>query len=589
MRLHRFKFKMSHPRLLALFLIAMFSNAGVLNASAATSDPNLACTDVKFVFARGSGVEVGSTRDYVPFVNAVTNQFSQGNLSFSFYELGSKAGGYSGRSYPAPGIGISTWKRFDTSLGALFSGGASGTYGDSVEEGSDEAMSFILLYRAKCPSSKIVLAGYSQGAQTVSRTLQKIKPAWITAAATFGDPKLYLPEGKRNLFSTSFGLSTKACTVGASSYSPYRTYVPDCYAYEGILGGYQPYQLSGYDGKLLAYCQFHDVICSSYIDIDNLAYGHATYDQQGTYARAAADLYDKVYYSSTSSRSPTYDVAILVDNSTDAADFLPVLKTYALRLANSTFRRGGRVALLSFGDPYATGLFEVCNFSTCSASNIEENLSWIASYGTSYASVLSGSYGTLTTLSWKAGASKSFVFLSPSLLSSGSAEREQLIEKSLEIDPVNFYALTTPASASSYAELAKRTDGAVFSPLDSTDYSALETAIFDHADAATFAYAETSRDNPVLKQLTFEKTSASSLRVSTVAEHTLYLAVAINDYILGYTDVSTFEITDLDLTLDQVVCLAPISPDGFRASPSCTTIPGGEVVVPKVPNSGKAH
>lgn len=584
MQLHRFKFPKMNSKFLATFFIALFSNLGVMNASAAT-DPNLACTDVKFVFARGSGAEVGSTRDYVPFKNAVDSVFS--SKSYSIYELGSKPGGYSGRSYPAPGIGVATWERFDTSLGALFSGGASGTYGDSVEEGSDEAMSFVFAYRAKCPSSKIVLAGYSQGAQVVSRTLQKIKPAWISAALTFGDPKLYLPEGKRTL-STSFGLSTKACMLGSSTYSSYRAYVPDCYAYQGILGGYQPYHPSGYEGKVYAYCQFHDVICSSYVDINDLAYGHATYDEQGTYQRAAGEVYDFLFDEDAYPATADHNLVIFLDNSLDASNYLPAMKNYALRLARATFKKGGKVAVVIYADSYSDVPFaSLCDFDTCTAANVSDIISGVNAFNVSTDRFAPGIYSNLHTLRWEAGAQKSYVLLSPRIFTSNSAERDEIIERSLAIDPVNFYVLTDGSAVASYADLAERTDGAVFSLGSATGYNDLEATIFAHSEATDFSYGQSVRKNPMLKSLTYEKTSASSLKVAVSASDAIYYAVSLNDYILGYTDRAEFEITDLDLTKDQTVCLAPISDDGFRGNSTCTTVPGG--TIPKAPNSGRAR
>lgn len=582
MQLHRFKIPKPNPAFWATFLIAIFSNLGVANASAA-SDPNLACTDVKFVFARGSGAEVGSARDYTPFKNAVDNVFA--SKSHSIYELGSKPGGYSGRSYPAPGIGIATWERFDTSLGALFSGGASGTYGDSVEEGSDEAMSFILAYHAKCPNSKIVLAGYSQGAQVVSRTLQKVKPAWVSAALTFGDPKLYLPEGKRTL-STSFGLSTRACTLGASAYSAYRAYVPDCYAYQGILGGYQPYHPVGYDGKVFAYCQFHDVICSSYVDPGNLAYGHATYDAQGTYLRAAGEVYDFLFDEDLYPAVASHNLVIFLDNSLEAAEHLPAMQNYALRLARAAFKKNGKVAVVIYADPYSsTPLVPICTFDTCTAANISDVVSGVSAFEVSTNRFAQGISTTLHTLRWEAGAQKSYVLLSPRIFASKSAERDEIVERSLAIDPVNFYALTTDASASSYLDLASRTNGAVFSLGDTNGYEDLESAIFAHIEPTDFSYGQSVRQNPQIQSLVYEKTSASSLKISVSASNATYFTVSINDYIFGYTDQSELEITDLDLTVPQTVCLAPISSDGFRSSPVCTTVPGGEA--PKAPNSGQ--
>ena len=57
-------------------------------------------------------------------------------------------------------------------IGALAAGLLSD--GDSVDDGSVEAMTYIFLYQGACPNSKIILAGYSQGAQVVAWTKTKV-------------------------------------------------------------------------------------------------------------------------------------------------------------------------------------------------------------------------------------------------------------------------------------------------------------------------------------------------------------------------------------------------------------------------------
>ena len=84
---------------------------------------------------------------------------------------------------------------------------------------------------ASCPGTKYVVGGYSQGAMVVSKALGSLNADRIIYAATFGDPKIYLPEGK--------GILPAACR--GENLSDYRMYVPDCQAYKGLLGAYVPY------------------------------------------------------------------------------------------------------------------------------------------------------------------------------------------------------------------------------------------------------------------------------------------------------------------------------------------------------------
>ena len=164
----------SHPlrklnlKPLAVALTLLLSNLPLTSAATDFStDPNFTCTDLKVIFARGSGSEIHAT-NYQYYERAFRDTFQNSGLSLSFYELGANAanGGYGGYSYPSPGIGVYTWARFKTSLGALVSGGEYYSYGDSIEEGSNEAAFFLMHYKNKCPASKIIIGGYSQGANT---------------------------------------------------------------------------------------------------------------------------------------------------------------------------------------------------------------------------------------------------------------------------------------------------------------------------------------------------------------------------------------------------------------------------------------
>ena len=262
------------------------------------------------------------------------------------------------------------------------------------------------------------------------------------------------------------------------------------------------------------------------------------------------------------------------------------MQNYALRLARAAFKKNGKVAVVIYADPYSsTPLVPICTFDTCTAANISDVVSGVSAFEVSTNRFAQGISTTLHTLRWEAGAQKSYVLLSPRLFASKSAERDEIVERSLAIDPVNFYTLTTDASASSYLDLASRTNGAVFSLGDTNGYEDLESAIFAHIEPTDFSYGQSVRQNPQIQSLVYEKTSASSLKISVSASDAIYFTVSVNDYIFGYTDQSELEITDLDLTVPQTVCLAPISGDGFRSSPVCAVVPGGEA--PKAPNSGQ--
>lgn len=610
MQIHKYHFKFPNLKLLATSLIFLLSNISTVSAAFANSvemsDPNMVCTDLKIIFARGSGSQIHAT-NYQVFEQAFIDTFADSGLSLSFYELGSSS--YGGYSYPSPGIGIYTWQRFTTSLGALFSGGGAYSYGKSVEEGSNEARVYINRLLSVCPNTKIIMGGYSQGAQTVSRTLQKIQPSQIYQALTFGDPKLYLPEGKYS----SLSKTTLACQNGVSSHSVYRTYVPDCHTYEGILGGYNPYQPSSdYNGKVKTYCQWHDVICSSYIEIGNLAYGHATYKEQGTYKRAAEDVYRELAEDGIGNLSagkytvPVQNVAIMFDVTGSMRSFLGKYQNEAITAANNVLKNGGKVALYTYGDMYeGQDLTEICDFSTCNSDNIKGyimNLT-VTGGGDDPESVLSSAYSLMHRASFEVGANKSIVVISDASYHDPDKDHitiDDVTKLALDLDPVNFYILTTEEVAPSYSELAAATDGAVFTSnlsdvFDTIDSHQIATS-YDYNQALTVATY--SIDN-----MTYEVLSDSSVRISYDTDAPK-IALTLDDFIAGYTEEHSVEIVDLDLSEGLRICASPLAMN-FRGSPVCVDVPAtastsvsanavpatattvSSVIIPRAPNTGR--
>lgn len=555
----------------------------------------LSCTDFKFVFARGSGAEVGSERDFVPFKQAVDEVFGGSPYSYSIYELGSRPDGWEGFSYPAPGIGISTWQRFETSIGALLSGGEYNNYGDSVESGAIEALYYTFAMERACPNTKIVYAGYSQGAQVISRALQQAGPTEFFAALTFGDPKLYLPEGKLNLFS----MSTQACR--GEKYSDYRAYVPDCYAYEGILGGYKPYQSSAnHSGKLKAYCQFHDVICSSFIDLDKLVYGHASYAEQGTYKRAVQDVYNMI--KPATYVRPAQDVAILFDVTGSMEPLIAQYRTEAIAVARRTLKKGGKVALYTYGDLEEVNPVQLCNFETCNSDNIESYIKslTVSGGGDTPESLLSASYTLMRELKWDIGANKSLVVLTDADYHNPDRDGITLgdvVNLSKSIDPVNIFVLTEEEYADSYSELAERTDGAVYTSDIASAFDDIETEILSRDPGVI--YNSTDLPIPMISEvnnITLAQSSPSSARLSFETDAEMSI-ISLNDMPAGYTTERSIEITDLNLNRELTVCVSPVSSTGYRGETKCATMASmtdglggvGESTVdilPKAPNTG---
>ena len=66
--------------------------------------------------------------------------------------------------------------------------------------------------------------------------------------------------------------------------------MPDCRAYSGLLGGYNPYQPTEYMDKLGTWCNKADFFCSSYLSMKD----HTSYVVDNIYTDASKHIFDKI-------------------------------------------------------------------------------------------------------------------------------------------------------------------------------------------------------------------------------------------------------------------------------------------------------
>ncbi len=281
------------------------------------------CDDIKIIFARGSGQTLDD-KEYQHLKTELDSALAPRNdLSYSFYELGSTS--QDGHQYQAVGLD------FFNVISAAVSAGTAASYGDSVKEGSFELTTYISSISTSCPKTKFVLAGYSQGAQVITTSASKIDPSRIIYAATFGDPKLYLPEGE--------GIDPPACH--GQDLSDYRAYAPNCKTARGSLGAKNPYAESGWSGKLGLYCNDQDLVCGAGLNLSakdvsgtsnflenikaNAMTGHTSYIDQGTIKKAAKDITDKISVAFPPKRAAPTDSLILLDYNYLSEGFYPNL------------------------------------------------------------------------------------------------------------------------------------------------------------------------------------------------------------------------------------------------------------------------
>ena len=527
------------------------------------------CPALKVVFARGSGEKRWEDQNFLSFKDTLGQKLSTVDLNYEFVDL----------DYPAVGI-----DNLNVALGAFISGGEAYEFGDSIDNGVNKLVS--LVNNPSCKQTKYVIAGYSQGAMVVSKALDSLNADRIIYAATFGDPKIYLPEGA--------GPMPVACQ--GMNLSNYRMYVPDCQAYKGLLGAYIPYQPEVYVDKLGTWCNKMDIFCSSHFSITN----HVSYVADGLYEDASRVIFDKItrHFGLEKHVSSPHDTAILIDSTGSMTAMIEDFKNEALRLAQEIFNIGGRVALYDYRDledPYE--VTERCNFDTCTLDNFEEELANITTDGggDERESLLSSSFNVMKALKWKLGSTKSLVvltdagFLEPDR--DGITIRD-VVDLSKRIDPVNFYIVTNKRSAGFYTELASLTDGKVVTDFD--ELSLLTDYIIGRYDSLP-RVEETNEliEKPHLEIIKSEQKSVNEITISfkTNGEKTI---VILNDAVLGLTSETEITINDL-ASQDNEIVLVPIRNElrGDRVVVN-VQVPSGhgdseavEEFIPKTPNTGR--
>ena len=543
---------------MVMSLIAGIIRADVTNAVSVT-DEIQTCPSVRVIFARGSGGERWTDKNYLAFKDGLEPRLTQMGITHEFYDL----------DYPAVSIG-----ELDVLAGAFFGAGDAYEYGQSVDAGVNNLVEII---NNTCPDTKYILGGYSQGAMVVSKAIRSLPAEKIAYVATFGDPKIFLPEGeafgsinllansRKNLLRT--GVIPAACK--GKNLSEYRKYVPDCYAYEGMLGSYQPYLPAGYTGKVGTWCNKYDMFCSSYLSSKS----HTSYVADGLYENAAqviAAAVAKQFEIKDRQYSP-HDTVILIDSTGSMAGLIQKYATRAAELARQTLDAGGRVALYTYRDlAYIDylGAVRLCDFDECTLEEFETKVKGIGTNmgGDPDESLLSASFQVMSELKWQVGAVKSLVVLTDAGYHDPDLDGYTFIDVvglSKRIDPVNFYVVTEPEVVDRYIELTRATGGRVVSSLEEFDlmtpYIMERTDALPQVEEMTEAeLALAASEIPEITATRVSKITEGSVRVEfeTDAES---VVVSLNDATMGTTHEKSVEIKNLDFTLNNIVTLTPLS------------------------------
>ena len=497
------------------------------------------CPALRVVFARGSGGERWTDQNYLAFKDAISSKLATVSLDTEFIDL----------DYPAVGIGLD---RLDVTIGAAVGAGDAYEFGESVDAGVQTLANMV---NGSCPGTKYVIGGYSQGAMVVSRALHSLNAERVIYAATFGDPKIYLPEGE--------GLIPAACR--GENLSDYRMYVPDCQAYKGLLGAYVPYEPGEFIGKVGTWCNRRDVFCSSKFSITD----HISYVAGDLYEDASRVIFDKICqaYGLDNTVSSPHDTAILIDSTGSMADMIGWYKEEAARLAEETFAIGGRVALYDYrdlDDPY--DLVQHCDFSSCTPEMFRQGLAEIrvGGGGDTPESLLSAAFHTMESLEWKQGSTKSLVILTDANFLSPDRDGmtfDEVVALSKRIDPVNFYIVTTAEYGGAYAKLANATDGRVVT--DFEELSLLTDYIMERYDSLP-RVEEPSEvvEVPVLEIVDVAQTTGLTIDVTVKFTNTGTQAIVVlNDRVLGITADTEVTISGIDPSRPNTVTLVPLIDD----------------------------
>ena len=541
----------------------------------------IGCPDIRVVFARGSGGERWNDQNYLAYKDAIEEKLQTTSLSYEFIDL----------DYPAIGINDA-----GVLVGAYFGAGEAYEFGESVKAGVKNLDK--LVNDESCPGTKYVLGGYSQGAMVVSGALGSLRADRLIYAATFGDPKLYLPEGA--------GLIPAACK--GENLSDYRMYVPDCQAYKGMLGAYMPYEPETFAGKVGTWCNKRDIMCSSkHWDLLTGISDHTAYIADDLYEDASRVIFDKICqaFGVENTVSSPHDTAILIDSTGSMASMIEKYKAEALRLAEETLTSGGRVALYDYrdlSDPYEP--VKHCDFNDCTLELFREELNTIHADdgGDTPESLLSASFHVMKDLEWKQGSTKSLVVLTDADFLSPDRDGmsfDEVVALSKKIDPVNFYIITNASYGDKYQELATATDGRVVTDFD--ELSLLTDYIMERYDSLPRVEEESVVELPTLivDKADFN-TNEAKVRFHSDGTQ---IVVALNDAILGVTSEDEFTIGGLRNDVENRLTLIPLR-DDVRGEPveillnevnsiadglekSGFTLGNEMVVTPKVPNTGK--
>ena len=176
-------------RLATVACVAAVGGAAVVGLSAATASADPGCPDVHWIGAAGSGERTGADLTTYNGMGRVVNE--------SLYDLSSQLQ-HDGRTMTAEAVDYPAVPVPDDNGGV----GAWLGFMGSVDTGAKALGEQYATFVAQCPTSKVVLAGYSQGAMVVHRNLAALAASPNLAAV------LLIADGDRRPDDPTLNLGT---------------------------------------------------------------------------------------------------------------------------------------------------------------------------------------------------------------------------------------------------------------------------------------------------------------------------------------------------------------------------------------------